>query len=273
MIFRNRLHLIHNFFSSSHSPHRYRDHKLYLKCQPPLPYSHRLKVRSLYDSTIHSLEHFLIRVFASSSDFAAVPQANPQALQYRPAQVPAYASAQPAVQQNAAVNNPALQYLINSRMINPGLATHSTPNAALQQGFTQNFPQPAPQALPQALPQAFAQPAPQYRPAAPALQPRATLNTANAATTGSHISNFPQLPGVRLVEIQPRRPAALPTAANPTANIATSNFQTSFSSNLGSNSLAASTATTTPEPDYGPVVINAALLSYDIGSQGRRGTQ
>lgn len=170
-------------------------------------------------------------------------------------------------QANAAINNPALQYLINSRMINPGLASHATPNAALPQYNAQPQAYAQPQSYQQPAPQAV----PQYRPAAPTYQSRPQYTTANAAPAtvqGTPLSAFPQLPGVRLVEINPHRQrAAAAGPLSPSANIATNNFQNSFSSNLGGNSL----ATTTPEPEYtGPVVINAALLSYDIGTQGRR---
>ncbi|XP_074600235.1 uncharacterized protein LOC141854454 [Brevipalpus obovatus] len=178
-------------------------------------------------------------------------------VQYRPTQIPAAPQASPA----AALNNPALQYL---RYVSPQAAAQpqhaghsgiSAHNLAALRAVNQPQSQPQPQPQPQPAPQNF-----------PAFQPRSIQSNPNQAQ-GTPLSAFPQLPGVRLIQINPRpQPASQPSF---TANANTANFASNSFAN--SNSYGG-VSTTTPEPEYtGPVVINAALLSYDIGSANRQG--
>ena len=71
------------------------------------------------------------------------------------------------------------------------------------------------------------------------------------------LSNFIQLPGVKLIQLD-RKPIARSSSYSP--NVAGGSF--------GLNSAASGSGNTNkPEDDYqGPVVINAALLSYNIGA-------
>jgi len=109
-------------------------------------------------------------------------------------------------------------------------------------------PQPAPQPQYQPAPAQPAPPtyqSPQYQPASqPAYSSGASRTTELKPDV---LSQFIQLPGTRLIQIDKPRPA-----------------KSAISSSLLSSS---SSATKNEEEEYtGPVVINAALLNYDIGS-------
>jgi len=118
----------------------------------------------------------------------------------------------------------------------------------LAQQYSQYAPQPAPQ------PQPRPQPQPQYQaPAAPTYQSPASYQPASQPSYAPSqrttelkpdvLSNFIQLPGVRLIQIDKPQP------------------QKRQNSLLSPNEKQA-------EDEYtGPVVINAALLNYDIGAQ------
>jgi hypothetical protein len=97
------------------------------------------------------------------------------------------------------------------------------------------------------------------------------------SSTGTPLSAFPDLPGVKLIQINRRPTSPEPSTYPP-------NLSSNFASNLASNfqsaaaqafqppaSFEASAPSSTPAPEeYGPVVINAALLSYDIGTAKRQ---
>jgi hypothetical protein len=153
-----------------------------------------------------------------------------------------------------------------------GAAAHA---AAEQQQQQQNQPQYNSQYNSQYQPQYQ----PQYNPSA--FSSPVTANTAAAATAAHQpaqaapaqsygprhastelkpdlLSNFIQLPGVKLIQLD-RKPAARPASAYSPSSLPSG----SFGLNAGSSTAPAAK----PEDEYqGPVVINAALLSYNIGA-------
>lgn len=123
------------------------------------------------------------------------------------------------------------------------LAAQYAAQPAPQQQAPQQAPQP--QYQPQPAPQQPSYQAPQYQPQSYSQPRQQTVNELKPDV----LSQFIQLPGTRLIQIDK------PRAARP---------QASLSSSLLSSS---STNKKDEEDTYqGPVVINAALLNYDIGS-------
>jgi len=199
---------------------------------------------------------------------APAPQISLQAAPIQPAPAPRYThqpAAQPAPQYNPSAYRPqqAVPYrpsqLTAAQLQYAQMLAHTlqtTPALRAQQA-------PAPQA---AAPQQQ-QPAPQpqyYRPPQPLPAYPSYAQQPAARPAPLPLSAFPQLPGVRLIQID-RRPQPAPAQANA---LPASYAAQSFASNqLGQQS------TPRPEEEYtGPVIINAALLNYDIGT-ARRTTQ
>lgn len=163
----------------------------------------------------------------------------------------------------------------------PQTVSFSQPSSLSQgpyAGAQQFAPQPPQFRLPQPQNNQINFPPPPPSFISPIYQPRPNIPSP-AAQTGTPLSAFPELPGVRLIQIN-RRPS-LPEpqnqnsySSNSPSNFApslASNFQSSSPQSFQSPSFEASSASTTSAPEeYGPVVINAALLSYDIGTAKRQ---
>lgn len=228
--------------------------------------------------------------YSAAPSYTANPSGTYQPNQLTPAQLQQQAALAARARQAALARQQQQEALIRQQQQQATEAILAQQRAAhaAQVAAQQQQQQPAaPQYSPPSQYSAPAQPqyAPQYNPSAYASP--VTANSASAATAAAQsqpqpqaapsygprhssatelkpdlLSNFIQLPGVKLIQLD-RKPAPRPASAYPsTSSLPSGSFGLNSSSAAG-----AAGSPVKPEDDYqGPVVINAALLSYNIGA-------